>query len=408
MRKRPSLSGFGQSKHFQKKKDIKNIISDILGISSCNFDQPNSSFAPFRSHDDKSNTPGFSNANNFPFIQNGTGTENEDLFKSKRFKSENEVSFASGTHIFDVVAKNKECEPIGSDNCDINDFSQNSDIFFAANENFSCLDEFSPVKCARKQSLNETYDLDELELTGQRTGTKLAYSETEEYTYEGDILDMTFSDQSNAANCESITKPEPNEDEITLTQFFTQQTVLPQENEHLKHMNIPEPSLANNTVRFQEEPSIFSIEMSKDIFSVNQSKFELELKELISETETLDSLVFTQPIITGYSLANQIVPETPNTQYSLMDIFSPTQENTSSPKLARIEMCRIATQKSELLEQNLTDISFENFNNTTRATIAQDSQMQDTFQFSAMVTKELRNPQNEIFKSGATQLEESL
>ena len=402
MTNRCNLSGFGQSKHVQKQKDIKNIISDILGISDCNPDQPNSSFAPFRSHNNESITPGFSKASNFQSIPSKTvenETETEDLFKSKRFKSENGVSFVTGTHIFDVVARDKECEPIKSETCQTKDLSQHSEIFSAANGNFSCLDEFSPVKCTKKPNLNETYDvlpLDDMELTEQQTGTKPARSETEEYIYEGDILNMTFSDQSNAAFCESITKLEQKEEELTLTQFFTQQNLV-------RNMNILEPYQASSTVRFHESIGGFSMELSKDIVSVNQSKFELELKDLISETETLDSMVFTQPTITGYSLTNQIVPETTNTQYSLMDIFSPTQENTSSPKLTRIELCCSASQRNEHLEQNLTDISFENFNNTTRVT-----------------SKEFRNSQNEItrqetlnfsnfseiFKSGATQLGE--
>ena len=412
--------GFGQSKHSQKKKDIKNIISDILGISSSNFDQSNSSFKPFRSHNNEPQATGFSKAINFQpatnkTVENGLiGTETEDLFKSKRLKNEKEVAFVSGANIFDLVARDKECEPIKSQNCQTVSCSQNSDIFSTDIENFSCLDEFSPVKCVKKRNLNETYDvlpLDDLELTEQQTGTKRARSETEEYIYEGDILDMTFSDQSNPAISESKTKLEPNEDEITLTQFFTQQPVLPRENDHIRYMNIPEPSLASSTVRFQEDPSIagFSIELSKDIVSVNQSKFELELKGLISETETLDSLIFTQPTITGYSIPNQIVPEINHTQYSLMDIFSPTQENTSSPKLARTELCQNATQKNEHLEQNLTDISFENFNNTTRVTSPIVSkELQNSLNEITIPKQEILNFSNfsEIFKSGATQLEE--
>ena len=232
---------------------------------------------------------------------------------------------------------------------------------------------------------------------------------------------MTFSDQSKAATCESKAKLEPNGEEITLTQFFTQQPVLPKENDLIKNMNIPEPYFASSTVRFHEDSSIAGF--SKDIVGVNQSNFELELNELISETETSDSTstdysMYNQIVIvpertcTHYSLSdifvssqehtsspklariemsqdstqksNQIVPETTCTQYSLSDIFVSSQEYTSSPNSAQTEFSQNFTQKNEHLKQNLTDISFANFNNTIRVT-------------SPIVSKELQNSQ--IFRN---------
>ncbi|KAI6649200.1 hypothetical protein LOD99_11568 [Oopsacas minuta] len=471
-----NFRGFGQSKRPQmnqtKKKNITNIISEILGISGtpgCSFNQSDASFASFQTPticsardmmipklelstgtNDERKTPDFSSG--FQFLSNRK-VDSElsvDTYRNKRMKIGTETnSFISGMNLLDSVTKDKECEDkIITSNWFNNDnslLSIGSDIFSAATESISCLEDFSPVKCFAKPKLNSTYDILPIadpEPTTEQTGTIISNSKPEEYTYEGDILNMTFSDQSNDSNSVAKTESESNlneiapiEDEnetieneygITLTQFLTQVPLSTQENlssnlhhETLhKNVNILEPSFTSvNTVKFQDDPSIpvFSIETSKDIQSINQSKFELELKELISETETLDSLIFTQPQITGYSLPNQNAPGL--IQYSLTDIFSPTQENTSSPKLVRTKL-EPNTSQNGTMDQTLTNISFENFDNTTRITFLNDSQSNeklDTCQRSPLVAME--NSQNEaviteenfnfsnfseIFKSGTS------
>ena len=487
-----------------KKKDFSNIICGILGISGnsgCSFDQSNASTISFRSgksisvcsskdatnHNMELSTgtnnngmktplPGFSNAKSFEFASSKSLLENktdsfdrlkisdlelnEDEYRSKRLKSGTEtnsmVSFVPSISLLGATNENNlEQTETDTNNLFANEtslISIASDIYSATTESLSGLADFSPIKHPNTHNLNETYDIIptpglELELTNHQIGInfssilQLPRTKSEEFIYEGNILEMTFSDysQPNHRNSQKVnnhsgTETETNniEEEVTLTQenkdlFHLSQipeTEL-EENTNLqteisshsnsvsqqKNPSILEPSyLEVNTVRVQDETSIgtFSIEMSKDIVSVNQTKFEMELKELISETETLDSIVFTQPYITGFSIPNQNPPEEFDTQYALMDIFSPIQRNTSSPKLSRSdsEQSNLSTHEIGLGGQtinNLANESLENFNasiSTMRVTTSQSEtpvihQNKDEFQCTPVVAMVVQNPQPE-------------
>ena len=477
-----------------KKTDFSNMISDILGISeTINFDQSNTSTISFlsgksiplcSSHDGTNHdmelqtgtnnidmkTPVFSSAKGFEFasskklFENKTNSFdnqklsnlelNEDEYRSKRLKSGTEnnsmVSFVPGISLLGAANAINNLEQTETDtkNFLTNEtslMSITSDIYSATTESLSGLADFSPIKYPNNHNLNETYDIIPTpisELSSQQVETnfsstlQLTSTKSEEYIYDGNILEMTFSD--NFQNETNNTGTETHyEEEITLKQFLTQRpfyfenkdsfplSPIPEieleerslRNETNSHSNnatlqkdvtILEPSyLGVNRVKFQDDSvGTFSIEMSKDLVSINQTKFEMELKELISETETLDSLIFTQPYITECSLPNQNIQEDTQTQYTLMDIFSPIQQNTSSPKLTHSQHSNLSTTESGIgaqTLQNLANESLENFNNSLSTMRVANSQSEmpvlpqnkDEFQCAPMVAMVAQNSQPE-------------
>ena len=479
-----NFSGFGDAKcakvNKNKKQEFSKIISDILGISgTCSFDQSNASAASFRcvtsiphngtNHNSELKTgtnmidmtPAFVNAKGFEFASSKSLFENktnsidnhkssnlelsEDEYRSKRLKSGTEtismVSFAPGICQLGALSDRNNLET-GTDtnNWFSNDtslLSIASDIHSATTESLSGITDFSPIKYPSNHNFSKNfYPSPKLELTSRRIGTNfsstlLANTETEEYFYEGNILEMTFSDnsQSNHGNSQNETNSIGNgtetnyEEEIALPQHSfnaentesvqlsqipemgLEQTLQYEISSHSNNVtlkrdvSILEPSyLSVNTIKFHDEPSIepFSIETSKDFLSVNQTKFEMELKELISETETLDSVIFTQPYITDFSLPNHIAPEDTETPYTLIDIFSPIQQNTSSPKLSHSQSSNLSTNDIGIGKQtllNLANESLENFNSQPEAPFA--SQNKEELLCAPMVAMVVINSQQE-------------
>ena len=382
-----------------KKRNITNIISEILGLSEetngpiptfSGFNQSNESMQPFRSANLGAKTGGCENMElstgtmNAGFscakvlldsakpAQNGTETkkkpleipnlEPNDEFRSKRLKGETEsksFSFVSGVNLLGM-RHDQEPEQTGTNTINGSEPSRHMapDLYPITAETFSGIGDFSPVKFSPQKvapTLNQTYDVLPLHQSETRTGTMLSSTmrpeistnqKLEEAFTGDDILNLTFSDisllsQSNEVIVAQSGTEIGTNDEITLTQFLTQYPGnatphLATENMyHLcqnRNQFIAYPELSSKRSNQIPNENSISLETSKNVTTYNQTKFELELQDLISEneTETMDSVHFPQPPVVQST--NQNSPE--GTQYSNLDLFTPLQDrDTFTPKV---------------------------------------------------------------------------